>query len=704
MPQGPTFCINFVDLADGVNDNWTGTTGVPGVPAAANTQGLVAGNSNTARFTMGSNNFSLAAAAVRVTVAITWNQPASPGTTSDVVIRLTYGGATLGNNKAANAALPTVNSVTTYDYLTGASGWGATITQAMVNDPTFGVDVMVNENSVGDSANIGQINLTVYTQADLPDENIILKKRGRQKNMGYFIKQSSTAQPLYFWMYLSTDHLTPATGLTPTVTLRKPGGAFAAAAGAVTEVANGLYQVAGNATDTNTLGPLALHATGTGADAWDDVFEVVSFDPQDAVRMGLTSLPNAAAGANLGLPTVDANNAVKLQSGTGANQISLTNGLVSLATNIRSGTAQAGAAGSITLDAGASATDNFYKDCWVEILSGTGAGQVRYISGYTGATKVATVAPNWLTAPDNTSGFVVLPAAEVNAASGVTYPTNFAALAIDVNGRIDLGKILGTALTETLAGQIAAAFKKWFDVSAPAYTLNNVNDAYARIGAGGAGLTSLGDTRLAFLDAAVSTRLAAAAYAAPLNAAGVAAAVLDANTADHATAGTVGAAIASAGSAGDPWATLEPGSYAVGTFGHLVATNLDAAVSSRSTFAGGAVASVTGAVGSVTADVGITQAAADKVWATAARTLTAIDKVGYKLASDGLDAISIAAPAGTASNFREMLVQLWRRWFKKSNYNKTTGEWKTFADDGTTVVTTQVGTDDGTTQTLGASA
>ncbi len=36
----------------------------------------------------------------------------------------------------------------------------------------------------------------------------------------------------------------------------------------------------------------------------------------------------------------------------------------------------------------------------------------------------------------------------------------------------------------------------------------------------------------------------------------------------------------------------------------------------------GSVASVTGAVGSVTADVGITQAAADKVWNTTARTLT----------------------------------------------------------------------------------
>jgi hypothetical protein len=43
--------------------------------------------------------------------------------------------------------------------------------------------------------------------------------------------------------------------------------------------------------------------------------------------------------------------------------------------------------------------------------------------------------------------------------------------------------------------------------------------------------------------------------------------------------------------------------------------NIDASISSRSTYAGGAVASVT-------ADVGITQAAADKVWNTTIRTLT----------------------------------------------------------------------------------
>jgi hypothetical protein len=129
--------------------------------------------------------------------------------------------------------------------------------------------------------------------------------------MTYSIKQSTTAYPLIFFMTDSADHVTGKTGLSPTVTIRKVGGSFASPAGSVTEIASGWYQVAGNATDSDTLGPLLLHATGTGADPTDTYFEVVAFDPQDTVRLGLTALPNAAAQAAGGLYT----------RGTGAGQI-----------------------------------------------------------------------------------------------------------------------------------------------------------------------------------------------------------------------------------------------------------------------------------------------------------------------------------------------------------------------------------------------
>lgn len=47
---------------------------------------------------------------------------------------------------------------------------------------------------------------------------------------------------------------------------------------------------------------------------------LVAFDPQDGVRLGLTTLPNVAAAASGGLPTVDAYNSVKIQAGLKKNQ------------------------------------------------------------------------------------------------------------------------------------------------------------------------------------------------------------------------------------------------------------------------------------------------------------------------------------------------------------------------------------------------
>lgn len=106
--------------------------------------------------------------------------------------------------------------------------------------------------------------------------------------MSYDILKSSTQSPLLFFLTLSSDHLSPATGKFPTVTISKCGGAFASPAGTVSEIGNGLYQVAGNATDTNTLGPLALHATETSSDNCDLVVaNIVKFNPQ-ASDMGLT--------------------------------------------------------------------------------------------------------------------------------------------------------------------------------------------------------------------------------------------------------------------------------------------------------------------------------------------------------------------------------------------------------------------------------
>jgi hypothetical protein len=99
---------------------------------------------------------------------------------------------------------------------------------------------------------------------------------------------------------------------------------------------------------------------------------------------------------------------------------------------IRSSTAQTGAAGNITLDASASAVDDFYNDCWVYITGGTGVGQCRRVSDYVGSTKVATVEPNWATNPDSSSTFAVLPF-----------------------NRVDLGSWLGTTPNTLSSGNLS---------------------------------------------------------------------------------------------------------------------------------------------------------------------------------------------------------------------------------------------------------
>ena len=128
---------------------------------------------------------------------------------------------------------------------------------------------------------------------------------------------------------------------------------------------------------------------------------------------------------------------------------------------IRRNTAQSGAAGSITLDAGASAVNDFYKDVLVLLVSNTGAGQARLITGYTGATQVASTVPNWITNPDATTGFILLPAS-----------------------RADLALWNGFAINDLIAGRVDAnaqvvGDKTGYAISGTKTTLDALNDITA---------------------------------------------------------------------------------------------------------------------------------------------------------------------------------------------------------------------------------
>lgn len=226
--------------------------------------------------------------------------------------------------------------------------------------------------------------------------------------MGYTIDQNSTGpqSDLKFLMISSSDHISGATGLTPTVTLNKAGsGSFTAPAGAVTEIGGGWYKVAANATDNGTSGPLLLHATASGADPTDDSYFVraasVAQTGDSFARLG------APTGASIAADIATASDVIA--SGT----FSAINSSTSFNLQTAIGTV-GGGIGSM-----------------IQITSGPGVGQTALIIGYTQATKTITIDRAFLTPPTTSSGYTI----------HATY-----GMRTDNNLRADIGAWLGTSV------------------------------------------------------------------------------------------------------------------------------------------------------------------------------------------------------------------------------------------------------------------
>jgi hypothetical protein len=79
--------------------------------------------------------------------------------------------------------------------------------------------------------------------------------------------------------------------------------------------------------------------------------------------------------------------------------------------HVNEGLAQGGTSNTVTLNTLASDQNNVYTGQAVFIRSGTGEDQRKFIVGYNGTTKVATVHEDWAIVPDTTSAYVVLPQA-----------------------------------------------------------------------------------------------------------------------------------------------------------------------------------------------------------------------------------------------------------------------------------------------------
>jgi hypothetical protein len=297
----------------------------------------------------------------------------------------------------------------------------------------------------------------------------------------------STAYTRMFLMVLSSDHVSPATGLTVVVTLSKAGGAFAAAGGTVTEVSSGWYKIALTTTDTNTLGDLAFHCAVATADNTDFVDQI---GPLPSVQTGDSyAIVNSATYGNAALQVQIGNIAI-----TGAPLNAVASSFTQTTGGVTSGTYASTATRDqvyhITHDTTGTIDEYYEFDLSPTATGNVAVGSSVEFDGYvtTAVNAVNVFAYNWGataweqigTIPGMTSiveqnysydlstahtgtganlgivrirfqgtGLTSLALGVdrllVGFANVLTAPNNFSSFSIDASGRIDVGKVLGTA-------------------------------------------------------------------------------------------------------------------------------------------------------------------------------------------------------------------------------------------------------------------
>ena len=294
------------------------------------------------------------------------------------------------------------------------------------------------------------------------------------------------------------------------------------------------------------------------------------------------------------------------------------------------------------------------------------------------------------------TGMIVLPVTVQLVAydpeSALATPTNItAATGVVLSGVTHTGAVIPTVTT--LTGHTA-----------------QTGDSFARIGATGSGLTSLAsqasvntiddflDTEVAAILAAVDTEVgdiktktdflpsATAGASGGLFIAGTNAATTITTALTTTFTGNLTGSVASvtgavasvtagvtlaASAVQAIWDALTSALTTVGSVGKLLVDNINATISSRSTYAGGAVASVT-------ADVGITQAAADKVFGSGGAAMAEL--------AQGI-------PAATPSP-GSAIMALYMALRNKLDVTATT---KSVTNDAGTVIFKKALSDDGTT-------
>jgi hypothetical protein len=264
----------------------------------------------------------------------------------------------------------------------------------------------------------------------------------------------------------SSDHISGLTGATVTVNLSKAGGAGAAAGGTVSQVDAtnnpGLYKIALTTTDTNTLGDLAYHCTATSADPTDFIDQVCANILGDTLPANATQINGVATTS---VTTINANQGTTQPvnfTGTAGSALVKSDMTDIAGAAVSTTTAQIGVN---AVNIGGTAQSGRDLGAGVLVTYGTAAGQINLTGG-----NLAGAVPSVTGAVGSVTGAVG--SVTGNVGGNVTGSVGSVVATVAAN----LTQILGTALTET-AGQIAAAFKQWFNVATPTGTVNSLPNA-----------------------------------------------------------------------------------------------------------------------------------------------------------------------------------------------------------------------------------
>lgn len=280
--------------------------------------------------------------------------------------------------------------------------------------------------------------------------------------------KQSTAYTRMFLLVQTADHITGLTGASPTVTLSKAGGAFAAAGGTVTEVSSGWYKIALTTTDTNTLGELAFHVTAASGDPTDFADQVAANILGDTLPANTTQLAGqtVTAAAGVTFPT------------SVASPTNITAGTITTATNLTNAPTSGDftAAMKTSLNAATPASVTGSVGSVTGNVGGNVVGSVGSVTGNVGGNVVGSVA----SVTGNVGGNVVGSVASVTAAVTVSGTSPLTETYPALGGSLTIASALYNIVQELgergIVGTTVTVKKRDRSTTAKTYTLDSATN------------------------------------------------------------------------------------------------------------------------------------------------------------------------------------------------------------------------------------